>query len=115
MGIVLRAGAVSLPRDTILSLSGTSVGVGLISDVPSEVGTLVDKPLFGVALSATEPCWVAGASVWLGDALPPMSITGSSVFLHANNPNANKQASRAATILPNFIKLSLIILFFAAL
>ena len=115
MGIVLRAGAVSLPRDTILSLSGTSVGVGLISDVTSEVGTLVDKPLFGVALSATEPCWVAEASVWLGDALPPMSITGSSVFLHANNPNAKIQASRTATILPNFIKLSLIILYFAAL
>ena len=57
MGIVLRAGAVSLPRDTILSLSGASVGVGLISDVPSEVGTLVDKPLFGVALSATELGW----------------------------------------------------------
>ena len=81
----------------------------------SEVGTLVDKPLFGVALSATEPCWVAEASVWLGDALPPMSIMRSSVFLHANNPNAKIQASRTATILPNFIKLSLIILFFAAL
>lgn len=63
---MLRAGAVSLPRDTIHSLSGASVGVGLISDVPSEVGTLVDKPLFGVALSATEPCWVAEASGLVG-------------------------------------------------
>lgn len=92
---MLRAGAVSLPRDTILSLSGASVGVGLISDVTSEVGTLVDKPLFGVALSATEPCWVAGASVWLGDALPPMSITDHPFFcMQVTLMQANRRAEQ---------------------